>query len=349
VVISGADINGNGIFDAITVKPANSKLLWSIKSDLFSKNINNGILPNTQEITFGRASDFPFFVNLFGTGDNLAVFSKVRNRAIATLRDLNTGKKRRVRFDRFALSSSSPEPFLTQDGTDGFLFVKDTKYKIYNRNGRVLANGTFPFSGIVVHGNFLESLGEELAIRNGDNGVIYIVNPFTKIENTIDAPAGILVDEININDFSEEPENENDQELQEPVDNRFYPVPGTPNGICEVRKTQDGGGVGFRFKPRSETTGSLAVLLPEEVRYYHVKDNKLEILANGEVVNTLDNVKTALKSLGPRYANGNRSHWWDNNYSTGYYRKFGTITVRVNFTNGACWDYIITQPGNDYE
>jgi hypothetical protein len=209
-VVSGADLDGNNIGDAISVSSKNGRLQWDI---IVNPGISSSEL-SLRTIYFGKEQDKPFFFapqydTKKGARDAIAV---VRGNSILyRFIDSKTVSRIPLRRSWAQNFTQVPEPLKRRTvGRDSLVFQmvsgENTQFvtatSSANSWGRVRWRRTTPIStkGIVVVGDYLaDEEGEEVAIRDVNEGLIQVKNLFTGASTSVFAPAGILFDSININ------------------------------------------------------------------------------------------------------------------------------------------------------
>lgn len=200
-VVSGADFNNNGFADATVVLRSGRKLVWKLAWDIFVNNAQA-----VQRISFGLKGDSPFFANVNGRGDWLGVARRIgKNVGRLVLKNPHGKGKRILRVrGRMAdqLKDSTPFGVRQPDGRDMMVVANRLRSKtvLFFRsvnNSRVTRKVLYG-SGDLVVGNYSGASGEEIVLQRG-NGQYLIFNPFTGGQTVIQAPGGILIDEININ------------------------------------------------------------------------------------------------------------------------------------------------------
>lgn len=197
-VVGGADVDGNGVLDAVVVSKERSRLRWAVL-------LNPGLGGTREErsLSFGGGSLRPFFFSPDGRRDALAVLSA---RDIK-YRYLDSRKSRRVALRGSVRGTDIPLPLRSRSGEDVLMFLRDqgastliTKLLVKRRAWRRVRLDS---SGIGVVGDFLPQPGEEIALRGTDAGAFKILNPFSRTRAEVSGPSGILVDEVNINTFGD--------------------------------------------------------------------------------------------------------------------------------------------------
>jgi len=223
-VVSGADLNGNGVADAVVVRASGRRLSWEVAYDFFSTT------PSAIALSFGFSNEIPLFIRGVGV-DALASLSISPSGATA-LRIFNTqtGKARRFRLVRAPLASR-PHPLLLSATTTGLAYTQtsSTSTNVYYQTlnpsqvaGEVVINA----SGTVVVGDFLPSEGEEVAVHSGTTLFIHDRASNSVVEKQVDS--GIAFDEININSFSSTTPPGNNGGGSPPSAPPPVPTPSTP-------------------------------------------------------------------------------------------------------------------------
>lgn len=251
-LISGADFNGNGFADAAYVKKpleGETTYQWRIKSDFF-KDLGGGarVKSKVQKINFGAVGEAFFYVNAEGKNDWIAVLGARSGGVGSTVKLKNplTGKSREFHVANFDYDNVRPLRIRQKKNRADLLGLVSrtngtTNIKFVDMRGRSKGEATFDGEGEIIVGNFAAGRGQEIAIQNSDNSFL-IHNPVTLEQSTVALPAGIPIDDININSFDSNP--------TEPTcsDENLSPNDGTDK---------------FLWKPEGEHSGLLRVLWPQ--------------------------------------------------------------------------------------
>lgn len=281
ILVGGGDFNGDGVHDPVKIKGKN--MVW----------VARGVGKTKLGV---RATDKPFFVNLDGIRDYVAV---LRGNKIF-VRDIVTGSSSTITLRK--TFTSAPLPIKQKNGKDLFAFIQsdDSKSKIFliRRDGRPFKRRSVSATGTAIVGDFLPSDGEEIAIQSDDG--FEIINPRSGESRSLALPEGIPVDSININSFNE-------------------------SSCSDESRSPSDGNEGFLWKPVSETTGKLVVLLPSSL--------------TGKI-SSVKLVKDSLDETGrlSSVANGNREHYRFEKAGSGYPDK---TKVVVSLKAGCTISYTI--------
>jgi hypothetical protein len=230
-VVAGADFSGDGAVDATIVSKGSNGLNWRVHAGLFT----DSNLPTT-DFTFGRVKDNYFFANPDATNDRVASITN-KGQGAFLLRYFNpkTLRGTRLLVDQDLPSAQlkkSPLPLRDATGKDMLLFYSRrgsaTTFSLFKSKKKTLEVFRLKATGEVLVGNYTTDAGDEVAVQTESGFLVY--NPLTKVKSLISAPAGIAVDEVNINT------------LGEPEDNTPAPPPPPPSdqpplaglfGVCE--------------------------------------------------------------------------------------------------------------------
>lgn len=248
--LAGGDFNGNGFADvALIEKPAEGSTLykWRVRAD-FLKDVGQGgaMQKKVQKFDFGTVGDVAFYMNPDRKNDWLAVLGANTggSGSVIRLKNPKDGKTRRFTVPGFTYASIRPLPIRQKAGGDLLALAThsggNTVVTFVNANGRTVSQATLPGEGELIVGDFLATAGQELAIQT-DSGIL-VRSPVNGEEAGIALPAGILIDDININSFDSDP--------SEPScsDETLDPHDGTDR---------------FLWKPAGVNSGTLRVLFPQ--------------------------------------------------------------------------------------
>ena len=242
LVVSGADLDGNGLADAAVVRLENRKATWVVKFNFFASDT-----PVEKTFQFGEAGDRVFYaraetgsavdwIGITRTGSN--------SKTLARMMDINSGAVRQfARLPRFASQGTRPRPFPVRQssGVDliGFSVGSGgkTSLKVFSLEGGAISSSVFEGLGVNVVGEFLQGSGYEVLYDDGTNAEV--LNP-RLIDVTETVPlGGVPVDEININSLGLEV---------------TAPTPtGTPSGGSGDGSAGDNSGPGLSSKCASIT------------------------------------------------------------------------------------------------
>lgn len=317
IFVSGADVDGDGRTDAIVIRNK-KKLRWQIARNPFATT------PQVQEIKFGRKKDNVFFMDLDDTGDWIGIVTSSpanSKKYLARLRNLNTGEKRTIKVGN---SFQRPLPVKSSDGRDIFAFANKgqnkTRVRFRNQSGKVFSKIVIPTpgsdDGTIVVGDFTNDSGEEIAIKSGNEYIIY--NPFNKQQSAMANISGIPVDEININTFYTVPDSDS-----------------TPDS-CGNLQLPDGGD-GNLWKPNSDTM-FYAVFVAHSQYTGKISQVRVYKASNNQFIKNLTYKSTA---------NGNRTNWQDYSLTGSNYKsQYGAIRLRIDLNTGGCISAVISDPSN---
>lgn len=233
--LAGGDFNNDGIADAVTVVRNGSKLRWRIHQSLFT---NSAAAP--LEVSFGRPKDLYFFYNPDGAGDRLASITR-RGAKAFTIRYVNpaNGRISRKQVEQTIPSGQfrqRPLPLRLSNGKDALAFfqkqAKATRFSLLRAVKKAPQRFRIDATGDILVGNFAGESGEEIAVQNESGFRLF--NPGAKKHQFVAAPAGIAVDEVNINQVgSSEPDNGGGDDVPStPPDSNAPPLAGL-RSVCE--------------------------------------------------------------------------------------------------------------------
>lgn len=203
-VVSGANFNNSNFADGAVVFESGRRLVWRIASDMFTNNVQV-----VNRINFGLKGDRPFFANIDGSGDWMGVARRVKKNVGRLIFKNPRGKRKKVYRirGRMANQIKGNTPFAVQqpDGKDMIVVANRLRSKtvlFFQAAGRAkVVRKVLEGSGDIVVGNFSGEAGDEVVLQRA-NGQYLIFNPFSAGQSVIQAPGGILIDEININKMS---------------------------------------------------------------------------------------------------------------------------------------------------
>ena len=314
--ISGADFGATSAADAAIVQKRGTSLRWSLAFDPF---LNNTQKPRLRSFNFGKNTDLAFYLSVDGVRDIPAVARSLAGRGTQIeLRAAGRSTSSKVIFSDITLGSTAPLPIRPPSGSDLVAFIErkstSTVAHVRNLRAEVVADVALPGKGDVVIGDYLPAPGEEIAISLSQGG-FYIVNPLYSTTSQVNLPAGIAVDEININSFSSGSDSGSGGS-------------GGGGGSCtSADKDPSDGTDGFLWKPVSDSTRNLAVHVPAEltgkVDSVQVADPSGTVLETGVYggVGNGNRVLARFSKPGSSYPNN--------------------CIVIVNITGGCIWRYVI--------
>ena len=199
IVVSGADFNHNGVADAALVTLERSAVVWRIWLDPFAAA---GVGAQSK-ISFGKKGDVFFYADPDGNGDWLAVLRRdAAGNEVIMLKNPLSGEERSVAgIPAYVSMTARPLPLRQKGGADVLAFaVPDgsrTKLYLQKPDGSAPELTAIRASGEMIAGDFNASGSDEIAFQISTGFLIY--NPSDGSTVKITAPAGIAVDEININ------------------------------------------------------------------------------------------------------------------------------------------------------
>jgi hypothetical protein len=206
-VMSGGDLNANGILDSIVVNKVRRRALWRIQLDPFALyGTTTPTIPFTREVYFGQWRDIHFLMpQQSGISSLLGIITQDANKkTVIKTYDLYTQRIRTIRRIPRIFSSrnvSTPEPIRGADGQVRLLLKRDLKDAvqviIYSLKGRRYTKTTLPKNGDIILGDFGPEAGEEVAVQNSNN--LWIYNPSTGSITSRPFSSAILVDRNNRN------------------------------------------------------------------------------------------------------------------------------------------------------
>jgi len=202
--LSGGDLNGNGVLDAVVVNKSRRRAIWNVSLDPFIKDRGVGAL-EVRQIPFGKWSDIHFLAPLQSGGYALGIITQDEQKhAMIQKYDLTTNtittQRRISRF--FAIKGlSRPEAIRGADGQVRLLITRkqenSVQLYVYSLTGRRYTRTVLPIDGDIVIGDFGPDAGEEVGVQQGSTLAIYNPSSGSVITRTIGE--GILIDGNNSN------------------------------------------------------------------------------------------------------------------------------------------------------
>ena len=206
LIVSGADLNGNGLADAAVVRLVRGKVEWDVAFDLFAST-----LLDEKTLSFGKTGDRVFYARVVdGTAtDWIGLMRKgSRRRSSARMRDFVTGEVRTFsRLPQFASQGSRPRafPIRQASGPDllGFSVPSGTTttIKVFAFDGTPYASTSIAGTGTTVVGEFLQDTGYEVLFQSKEDSVFFSPHSIG-VTQTVGV-GGTLVGEFNINVLGE--------------------------------------------------------------------------------------------------------------------------------------------------
>lgn len=200
--IAGGDFNGNGYADALIVKKSGSNWKWGLRADFFRSSYSAALGSQRAYFDFGKNStDKPFYASPDGDSDWFAVLHPEGNGNYSViLKQAFSKREMRVPVGSIPDPDVVPVPLKQDDGSDVLVFYKTgrntTRVVVKNLRGKTIAETTIPADGELTVGDYGAGPGEELAVAG--NGTFFIYNPTTDRLVTMDGPAGLAADSVNV-------------------------------------------------------------------------------------------------------------------------------------------------------
>jgi hypothetical protein len=202
--LSGGDLNGNGILDAVVVNKSRRRAIWHIHLDPFIKEPPAGA-PEVRKISFGKWNDTQFLAPLPNGGYALGIITQDnRKHTVIQKYDLTTNTiSTQGRISRFFATKglNRPEAIRGADGEIRLLITRNqgssVQVYIYSLKGRRYTKTVIPKDGDIILGDFGPDAGEEVGVQQGRDLAIY--NPSSGSIITRPIGDGILIDGNNSN------------------------------------------------------------------------------------------------------------------------------------------------------
>lgn len=253
LLLAGADFNADGYTDAAFVRTSDSGLVWTIKYDPLAPASVKRRSVSRRSLRFGKGSDLIFYASPKGKADWLALLrARQAGGSQLIMRNPANGRTKRIILAAHKFSDLRPLPLKQPTGQNILALIErssgTTKFTFVGlAHGQILGSREMSGSGELLVGNFSASAempGEEIAIQTSSG--FSVLNPFSQALIDLALPSGVAVDQVNINSFGSSG--------------------GGGGQTCknETRNPIDGGD-GFLWKPVSDSTGKLAVLMPASI------------------------------------------------------------------------------------
>ncbi len=196
--VAGADFDGNGVADAAVVKKVGKSLVW----DLVLNPFNGGA--SSTSVKWGKKKDPAFYLKGAGAQDLLAVLRKGSDDKYTVLtKNVVSGKTSKFKVGKTGNKALRPFPVQGSDGVDRLALVRQSgvssRVYVFTNKGKKIRTAKIPSTGTIIVGNYSAEPGEEIAFQSGAGFLVY--NPFSNVLVSMTTPAGIPIDEININTF----------------------------------------------------------------------------------------------------------------------------------------------------
>lgn len=209
IVVSGGDYNNNGMADAAVIYLSKDKVIWRIWYDMF----NPAGAGQSIRRSFGSRGDRFFFANPDGTGDWMGLVRNAGKSSLIMIRNPATGETRSVSGPvSFATKALMPLPVRQEGGADVLVFPvvngKRTGFYLQKFTQTGAPRKMVGAKGEIVVGSFAGTRSEGLAVQTASG--FLVLDPGTGKETPVPAPAGIAIDEININQLGGSPDDWSD-------------------------------------------------------------------------------------------------------------------------------------------
>jgi len=269
-LISGADFDGNGAGDAAFVRNIDkaSKLVLTVKFNPFA----GGGTEVTRK--FARSSFHFFYADIGGDGRDEFCFFTPRKKdgkysGLFRLMCVEVVNGTTVRSAPFGKVVGRPLPISRGSGRSDLLLFSTNKGKkllLRDVTGDALLEVSTE-AGTLLVGDFAGGSADEFGVAT--DGTLTVYSSENGLTFTLNSPGDIAIDLININDFV----NKNRERFTtrsakgKPVGSVGKVKKGAGGGSggsigCDVNRNPFDGSEGFLWKPESDSSGLLAVLLP---------------------------------------------------------------------------------------
>ncbi len=264
--LSGADFDGDKIFEAVSIEFQDGSLLWKRYNTTLE---GEAAFTNT---VFGLKGDIPFLWNIPNAPSQYAIF-KNNHTANGTIEILdNASQITVVSLNKAPRYSEPPQTFAVGNAIYIVFISREynkTILNFYRSSGALHRSVTVSGTGDVVLGNFSKTIkGQEVAIHSGKN--LYITSPLTSRVVRRKSFSGIPVDTLNSNSVGS-------------FDNTIEDV---LSASCGRMNPNDGYKRGFVWKPNSDTQRFAVAVLPHEF-FGSTKDVEMFRADTGEYIRSI--------------------------------------------------------------
>jgi hypothetical protein len=197
--VAAADFDATGIDDPTVVSKQGRRLVWTIAFDLFRRGRRRMVF------SVGSRRDYPFFVDVDGSGAWLGALEVGKKATMVRLRNPRTGERRALRRlpalpgrsnpSLAAMRNPSGQQLLAVSRNDGMR----TYLSLIDLARRTLETRELPGVGDVVVSDLLPDAGDEVALIA--SAKISVGNLFNGAQKVLAKPEGdpILIDAFNVN------------------------------------------------------------------------------------------------------------------------------------------------------
>jgi hypothetical protein len=197
IIIQGGDYNGNGITDSLILKKTTGKL--GLRVDYFLSSYNGDKLGEERlyRALGSPFRDWNFFFSPDGVTDHLAVLRSVPgdNRAVLKLKPF-TDTPQAFQLGAIPAGSRGPYPLKQDSGAPDLLAFyarrqNNTLLTVKSLSGATVYRRIVPGNGTVMVGDYLEYMGWEIAVEDGE--AVTIINPQSGVSYRTLKPVGQVV------------------------------------------------------------------------------------------------------------------------------------------------------------
>ena len=317
-ILSGADFDGSGNSDAAIVTPQDGSLVWQVHLNPFTDGGVRG-----DSFSFGTESDRPFFINVNGDHDWYGIITQAHP-PVMILRDPISQEERAVTL-RETTYGLTPLPVASESGSDRVAFAKarsiDTMVWFFNLDGTLARRVRTPGTGTAIVGDYLPALaGEEVAITGQRS--FNVASASARRSSPIVVRPSAPVGAFTVATFSA---------AEDEVDD-----PGLSG--CQKLDPYDGSGVGFVWKPNSDTTFYAVAVLPGTL---YGRVSTVEVFSGaGDRIKEL----TYFGCGNPDAAGPRCNHKDFALTGADYRRTYSSIILKVSLTGGTCATFYVADP-----
>lgn len=323
--LTGADFDGSGQSDIAAVEAGDDGLEWTMIADPSSEDAQA-----SAPIQFGGASDQPFYAAVGGENDWIGVKREVDGAAQLYLMNTLTQDTSIITLPAALKRFDAPKPIKLAGGETGYLFALDRnnwlRIVIVNGSGERVFRRSFPRVERAIVGEYLNALdGEEIALTRKEGALIF--NPANLGSLAIlRIRRGEIVDTVG--NFAAPPPSADPEENPD--------VPSLEG--CSAVNPEDGAGLGFVWKPNSDTTYYAVAVMPGTLSG---KVKQVDVYTQeGALIKNLQ-----LTGCGNPDPNGPRCNYKDFALTGANYKnQYGSIVLKVSKKGGTCATYFISDP-----
>ena len=319
LVMSGADFDGDGIFDPLTIDQQDGQLLWSRSS------VASETEPDPASTNFGTIGDLPFIWHRANATAQYAVL-KHQHTGGGTIEIMDINDQvRSITLGSIPFYSEPPQTIVVGRKTYlvfSYKGFQKTYLTIYRETGSVIRSVTLNGTGTILVGNFDKATsGQEIALHTG--GDLLVASIFSPTVKRRRAAAGIPVDESN----------------SQSVGTFGNIVEDTIAASCERHNPNDGYKRAFIWKPNSDTQRFAVAVLPHSFAG-STKDIEIFRADTGAYIRSI-----VSKGCSNPDDEGVRCAYQERELTGQEYRaQYGSILLKAYRKDGSCAVFTLKDP-----